>query len=129
MLNKLGVKTTQPRLFSNAVAFCVVSSGTRPKLGKRGDELEQGSPHVAAKRTLKVMKALASGIPIMSSTWISECLRQGKVIDPVEPYVINTIPTKGPGLREKDELGGGSYAAVALAAANMEMGDDKKVRI
>ena len=45
-------------------------------------------------RTLKVMKAALSGIPIVSSSWISTCLSKQKIILDDESFFISTLPSK-----------------------------------
>ena len=58
--------------------------------------------------------------PLVASLLITE------ILPPSPPYTINTIPTKGSGLSNGKVLGTGSYLAASIAAANMELGADKR---
>ena len=67
-------------------------------------------------RTLKVMRAILAGVPIVSPSWISSCLEAGKVISPCPEQYIRTVPVKTSDPLVNANLG------VALLAARMHQG-------
>jgi len=54
----------------------------------------------AKHRTLKTMRASLAGLPILTPSWISACLRQHKIIEPTEDTWIHTLPPKSQELLE-----------------------------
>jgi len=50
----------------------------------------QPKRHVKCRRTMKVLVALARGIPIVSDSWITECERKGRICSS-GPYELNDI--------------------------------------
>lgn len=70
-------------------------------------------------RTLKVMRAILAGVPIVSPSWISSCLEAGKVISPSPEQYIRTVPVKSTDPLVDANLG------VSLLAARMHEGNSQ----
>lgn len=62
-------------------------------------------------RTLKAMRAMLAGVPIVSTAWISACLGRGKAVVPSLEMYIRTVPAKNTEPNINDSLGASLCAA------------------
>ena len=49
---------------------------------------------ISRTRTLKAMRAVLAGVPIVSPGWITSCLNEGKVVMPSADMHVHTVPVK-----------------------------------
>jgi hypothetical protein len=68
-------------------------------------------------RTLKAMRAMLAGVPIVSPAWISACLDKGKAVVPSPEMYIRTVPAKKTDPNINDSLGA-SLCAARIQQAN-----------
>lgn len=58
-------------------------------------DVQSEPENLASKtRTLKVMRAMLAGVPIVTPAWITSCLSRGKVVLPSPDMYIRTAPVK-----------------------------------
>ena len=62
-------------------------------------------------RTLKVMRAVLAGVPIVCASWISSCLNKGRAVMPTRDMYIRTVPAKTTDPLINAKLGASLYAS------------------
>ena len=67
-------------------ALCIVPATVAPRSVSHNT--------FAARRTMKTMQASLLGIPLVSSTWINDCLEKKTVLPPESTMFIRSLPTK-----------------------------------
>lgn len=75
------------------------------------DPLSHHGNPTSRTRTLKAMRGMLAGVPIVHTAWISACLDKGKVVAPSSEMYIRTVPAKKTDPRIKDSLGAALCAA------------------
>lgn len=80
----------------------------------------QESNVVSKSRTLKVMRAALSGLPILTPRWMKSCIEAKKIVAPVGVMCIRSLPTRG-----TDEEGGLTQFGVSKYAAAIDRTSSK----
>lgn len=86
--------------------------------------------NVATYRTLKLMRAALSGVPIMTLSWVSACLEKKQILPPEYHHIVHTLPSKNEELMiMKDEVDNESarFGVVKLASRRHATCQKKKM--
>jgi len=65
----------RPKIYTNVTTFSSPLLSSPRSSPPPSPPQDLSSVNICAKRTLKVMKALVSGIPILTMDWVEECVR------------------------------------------------------
>ena len=72
--------------------LCITSATTDSS--HKHNEVNRCLNIVSKSRTLKIMRSALYGIPILSPRWMSECIKQKRIVPPSGPMCIRTLPRK-----------------------------------